>query len=690
MPHDFSSHVLRRYFEATGWNEANSYLHLTSSSAALLDFTIPPGVSLSFSASPAPTFFNTYRLRALPSLRGSFGYIFASIDPERLAVDGSAGSPARPQLDIGNSSARVRFKDVIDRFKINEMPRRPVGRQAVWQAGRRVDSRDYLLYGCIHVPSGRLDALYSTRLGETWQLLVTAVSSPPRLSSAASTLADLPNQHQQQQQHHPQTSQYPPQPYGQPQVHAGQPYGQHHHPQSSPSANASSPAVAPDSGASSHGSGSVGPPGSTNLQFTLQHDTGRWCTEYSYSADDALWGFRVLHNFGWPGAASAQVAQHQQRSDQPALDSVTVEDDALRAGLKMGAVGSPAEEQSAVGLVDPISPQDGGASGLKGQSSDDLTVGGGLRGRFSAGAELFFSAVEKSAGLSTGIRFMTLPDAPTSAGEGEVMSQPPTILTATLNPMLGHLSTAYAAKMSRNAVVGSRFDFNVYSYESEFTIGAEYWLRSQASSSSSSSSTTSSSNPSNAEPEPEQELRLERREPVLVAPPTTASLRDTPPVAATSSSSSKIESPVKVEASLRPQPTEGEPTSFPSLPSETDSSLSSTPLPPPSIPPQQTAPPDSITGVLKFRFSSSADVALLWEGRLRNCLVNLGVRADLTSRSAPIKSVGLDVLYFGTAGGGDGSAPTARVAAAAAAAAAAAGAAAGARAGAGVPGLSVD
>ncbi|KAE8249642.1 hypothetical protein A4X13_0g5125 [Tilletia indica] len=636
MPHDFSSHVLRRYFEATGWNEANSYLHLTSSSAALLDFTIPPGVSLSFSASPAPTFFNTYRLRALPSLRGSFGYIFASIDPERLALDGR--SPA--QLNIGTSSARVRFKDVIDRFKVHEMPRRPTGRSPVWKAGKRVDSRDYLLYGCIHVPSGRLDALYSTRLSETWQLLVTAVSSPPRLSSAASTLADLPNQ---QRIPPPQTTQYPPQPYGQPQVHAGQP-----HPNTG--TTASSPAVAPDSGASSYGSGSVGPPGSTNLQFTLQNDTGRWCTEYSYSADDALWGFRVLHNFGWTG--SSPTINQQQRSESIGLEG----EDALRAGLKVGAIGNPADDLPVVGLLDDgVLPHDVGA-GLKAQSSsgssssavDDLTVGGGLRGRFSAGAELFFSAVEKSAGLSTGIRFMTLPDPPLPAGEGDdgsqeprVLSQPPTIITATLNPMLGHLSTAYAAKMSRNAVVGSRFDFNVYSYESEFTIGAEYWLRSQASSRTSTSTA-----------EPEQELRLERREPVLVAPPTTASLRDTPPPNPAS------EQPPQVEASLRPQATEQP---WVSSTTETSSTISSPSISSLALPSSPPAPaPDSINGVLKFRFSSSADVALLWEGRLRNCLVNLGVRADLTSRSAPIKSVGLDVLYFGTAGssgsgGGSGS-----------------------------------
>ncbi|KAK0544983.1 Mitochondrial distribution and morphology protein 10 [Tilletia horrida] len=634
MPHDFSSHVLRRYFEATGWNEANSYLNLTSSSGALLDFTIPPGVSLSFSASPSSTFFNTYRLRALPTLRGAFGYIYASIDPERLALDGTPAS-----LDIGTSSARVRFKDVIDRFKVHEIPRRPLGRSAVWQGGRRVDKRDYLMYGCIHVPSGRLDALYTTRLAETWQLLVTAVSSPPRLSSAASTLADIPNQQQIAPQQ-VQAPQYPPQPYGQPQ----------------PSVNpdSSAPAAAPDSGASAYGSGSVGPPGSTNLQFTLQNDTGRWCTEYSYSADDALWGFRVLHNFGWPGQSSSVPTQQSQLPPQ----SSEASEEGLAAGLRSGSIETAPSDEAVLQIPDMSSGGEGRdvvskptettslASVLSSSASavDDLAVGGGLRGRFSAGAELFFSAVEKSAGLSTGIRFMTLPEPSLQAGEnedlssdGRVPSQPPTIITATLNPMLGHLSTAYAARMSRNAVVGSRFDFNVYSYESEFTIGAEYWLRGANARAAAAASSV----------ELEEEIKLEAPEPELIAPSTSASLRDT----------SLAQSPVspKLETSLRPPP----PASSEPLRTGTSQVIAST-APEAAIHVLETqidgatAPQDAVNGVLKFRFSSSADVALLWEGRLRNCLVNLGVRADLSSRSAPIKSVGLDVLYFGTAGSNEG------------------------------------
>jgi hypothetical protein len=73
--------------------------------------------------------------------------------------------------------------------------------------------------------------------------------------------------------------------------------------------------------------------------------------------------------------------------------------------------------------------------------------------------------------VSTGIKFTTLPDAtppsfiaPSSGSNASndvlsaiPLSQPPTTLTATYNPMMGHLSTAYAARVSRDLSLCSRF-----------------------------------------------------------------------------------------------------------------------------------------------------------------------------------------------------------------------------------------
>jgi len=59
-----------------------------------------------------------------------------------------------------------------------------------------------------------------------------------------------------------------------------------------------------------------------------------------------------------------------------------------------------------------------------------------------------------------------------------------------------------------------------------------------------------------------------------------------------------------------------------------------------------TSPSDDITGVVKARASTSNEIALLWEGRLKNVLVGLGIASDLSSGAKPIKSFGLELSYF--------------------------------------------
>ena len=154
------------------------------------------------------------------------------------------------------------------------------------------DPPDHLLYGRLYVPTGRLDALYSTRLSSTLQALVAAISDPR---------ADLK--------------------------------------QSQSTRTPSSP---------------------SNIMFNLQHDTGRWCTEYTYSAEDSMLGIRLLHNFG-------KLA--------PTSPSGSTVDEPTRAG---GAGGTKIKMEKRIDEEDAME--------------------GGLKGRISAGAEIYFSAKEKSAG----------------------------------------------------------------------------------------------------------------------------------------------------------------------------------------------------------------------------------------------------------------------------------------------------
>ena len=102
--------------------------HCPDARAALLDFSVPRGLHFSISKSPNPLFKTTYSMNALPSLNGSVGYIFTSCD-----------------LDV-KGSGDVRFKDMVDRFKVFDQPRRPEGKEEEWLAGERVDTRGTCTY----------------------------------------------------------------------------------------------------------------------------------------------------------------------------------------------------------------------------------------------------------------------------------------------------------------------------------------------------------------------------------------------------------------------------------------------------------------------------------------------------------------------------------------------------------------
>lgn len=153
-----------------------------------------------------------------------------------------------------------------------------------------------------------------------------------------------------------------------------------------------------------------------SILFLLQRDVGKYSTEYLYSTDSALLGIRGLYNFG---------PDPRENTALPKL------------GNK--ATGDGRESHSSVGY----------------------------NGRFSAGAEIYYGLLNKSGGLSTGIRFTTLPR----------HTGFPYTMTLTLNPLMGNLSSTYSVKAGPSLALCSRFDFNAYSYESELQVGCELWRR---------------------------------------------------------------------------------------------------------------------------------------------------------------------------------------------------------------------
>jgi mitochondrial distribution and morphology protein 10 len=55
-------------------------------------------------------------------------------------------------------------------------------------------------------------------------------------------------------------------------------------------------------------------------------------------------------------------------------------------------------------------------------------------------------------------------------------------MTMTLTPLMGQISATYAIKASPYSAFCSRFNFNLYSYESELVVGCELWQRRQSAS----------------------------------------------------------------------------------------------------------------------------------------------------------------------------------------------------------------
>lgn len=152
-------------------------------------------------------------------------------------------------------------------------------------------------------------------------------------------------------------------------------------------------------------------PSGGTLLAVLQNDYGKYSTEYLYSTDSSLLGVRGLYNFGY----DPRFPNYQPATRPPA---------------------HPWDHQN---------------------------------GRLSAGAEAYFSPLNKSGGISTGLRFTTLP----------IHSGFPYTMALTINPLMGNLSSTYAVKAGSNLALCSRFDFNVYSYESEVVVGMELWHRKQ-------------------------------------------------------------------------------------------------------------------------------------------------------------------------------------------------------------------
>jgi distribution and morphology protein 10 len=312
---EFMDYVQSAFYAASRWNVDNSYASLTTTTNNLLDFRTPHGVRLHISSLSSPNFATSYVLGSKGVVDGSFSFLFSSLG-----------------LQVASKSSDLPLGHLVRGYRrLQELQKPEESWQwEIWHRGKRVDTRDALLYGRFYLPTSTLEALYLRRLTPTRLFRLSCVSD-----------GSLPN-------------------------------------------------------------------GGTVLA-QLQNDFGKYSTEYLFSTDAALIGFRGLYNFGY----DPRYPEKQPSSRPPS---------------------HPWDHQS---------------------------------GRLSMGGEVYFSPVNKSGGLSTGLRFTTLP----------VHTGFPYTMTLTVNPLIGSLNSSYAVKAGRNIALCSRFDFNVYSYESDVSVGLELWKR---------------------------------------------------------------------------------------------------------------------------------------------------------------------------------------------------------------------
>ncbi|KAF9891785.1 Mitochondrial distribution and morphology protein 10 [Aspergillus nanangensis] len=210
----------------------------------------------------------------------------------------------------------------------------------------------------------------------------------------------------------------------------------------------------------------------------------------------------------------------------------------------------------------------------------------------SAGAEAYYSPVSSLVGMSTGLRFSTLPAATdtssstsTSTSTSTPISTFPYTLTLTLTPLTGSLSTTYSLRASPNLAFSSRFGFNVYSWESEMVAGCELWRQSR---------------PKLPADEEDDGLEWARRK---------LRMMDDSPV----------------------------------------------PAPPLHLTPPTEKEEEATESVIKIRVDQSWNVRLLWEGRVKELLVSAGVGLGPSSfSSAATGTTSTGVGAQGSGGGSPG------------------------------------
>lgn len=347
----------------------------------------------------------------------------------------------------------------------------------------------------------------------------------------------------------------------------------------------------------------------------VQYDKGRYGIEGLASSDGGLMGVRGLYNFG-----------------------------------------GDAEKFNEDGTAAPNSSGNSNGNGDK------------IYGRFSTGAELYYGTLNKSGGMSFGLRFATLP-----SHKGT-----PLTATMTINPLMGNMSWSYAVMAGQHCSLATKMDFNVYSYESDWTVGMELWRRKGSWTITRKNgfmddikdeAPTTVTDPATEAAFAQRFGRSFRSKmdwklddsafptavdaaapdtiPEIIPKATSSVVPDTTSNATTIEPVSPPLSQVKAE---EPMDKNNNPQrSFQAklewrLDDPNEKKMVQPVQPPPQATEADSDEPE-YPGVLKVRLDQHMKIGLVWEGRVKSLLFSLGSGVDLRKLDSPFRSLGLEVQF---------------------------------------------
>ncbi|EPX70544.1 Mdm10/Mdm12/Mmm1 complex subunit Mdm10 [Schizosaccharomyces octosporus yFS286] len=146
---NFTDYICYEYLKKTNWNVHNLYCNLTQTADNILRFDIPSGINCQLSSLTTPNFVSKCEISAMPILNGSLSYIYSNVDLDNVKVD--------PLTELQKFYEGYRHVDVPFIHYQGELE------------DFNLPKKSTLLYGCIFLPSKKLDAIFARRLSP-WSL----------------------------------------------------------------------------------------------------------------------------------------------------------------------------------------------------------------------------------------------------------------------------------------------------------------------------------------------------------------------------------------------------------------------------------------------------------------------------------------------------------------------------------------